>query len=188
MLRIAITGSYASGKSFILNLIAQMGYPIFTCDDYVRGLYEDLNMQNQVIKAIPGLDKFDKKRLSEIIFSDEKARKTLEALIHPKVLEGINEFVGKNKTAKLIFFEVPLLFETDFDKYFDKTITVYCDEKLRLSRARTRHNFNEDLFNKIASIQYSQDKKKQLADCTINSEQPENKLKQEIREIIFLIM
>lgn len=184
MVSVAVTGSFASGKSFVLNIIKSMGYKVFSCDEYVRGLYQDEELQSLVLGAIPGLKQFDKKQLMQIIYRDEKARKELENIIHPLVRKGIKEFEEQNKNEKIIFIEVPLLFETGFDKYFDYTICVYCPENVRLERAKTRPNFDEEIFNKIQEIQLSPREKQKKADFSINSEANLLILGAKVQEII----
>ena len=49
---IAITGSFASGKSFVLECLKSMGYEIFSCDEYIKKLYEDKVLQKFTSKRL----------------------------------------------------------------------------------------------------------------------------------------
>ena len=138
MKNIAITGSFASGKSFVLSCAKNLGYKVFSCDDFIRNAYEDVDLQNIVVNEIKGLEVFDKKKLSRIIYDDPKSRKKLEFIIHPMVRSGIKEFEELNKNQEFIFTEVPLLFESNFDRYFAYSVCVYCAEETRLQRAKER--------------------------------------------------
>lgn len=184
MKSIAITGSFASGKTFVLKYLERSGYKTFSCDDYVRELYLQPNIQKDLFsifdKKLFG-EVFNKKRLSEIIYNDETQRKKLEQYIHPKVREGINDFKNKYIDEPFIFVEVPLLFETGFNNYFDYSICVYCSEESRQNRARKRNNFNLNIYNKIKTIQLPQEEKKKLANFQINTD---SEAEIQIKEII----
>ena len=72
MKSVAITGSFASGKSFVLKYLEKIGYKIFSCDDYVKQLYLDSNVQEDILSIIDKIGKiFDKKRLIEIIIENK---------------------------------------------------------------------------------------------------------------------
>ena len=159
MLNIAITGSFASGKSFVLNCAKELGYKFFSCDDFVKEIYEDVDLQNKVVSEISELKLFDKKELSRIIYDDVNARKKLESIIHPLVRKGIKKFEDLHKNQKLIFTEVPLLFESGLDANFSKIICVYCSEEIRLLRSKER-GVSADLFEKIKLVQMNPAEKK----------------------------
>ena len=120
MRNIAVTGSFATGKTHIINCIINLGYKTFSCDDYVKLLYQDRSIKFQIEQEIKGLQQFDKAKLAKIIYNDALMKQKLENIIHPLVRKGIREFESDNKNENLVFTEVPLLFETGFDKYFSK--------------------------------------------------------------------
>lgn len=184
MKNIAITGSFASGKSFVLSCAKELGYKVFSCDDFIRDAYKDLNLQNLVISQIKGLDIFDKKKLSKIIYDNPEAKKKLESIIHPLVRLGIKSFEEENKNQKIIFTEVPLLFESNFDKHFACSVCVYCSEETRLQRAKKRGIDDISLYNKIKSAQLSQEEKKRRADYTINSDNSQKEIEKSLKDII----
>jgi dephospho-CoA kinase len=171
MKSIAITGSFASGKSFVLKYLEKLGYKIFSCDEYVKQLYLDSNIQAELINIFDKIGtNFDKKKLAEFVFNDNEQRKKLEKYIHPKVIEGINKFKDEYNNENIIFTEVPLLFETGFNDYFDYSICVYCDEDSRKKKAKMRNDFNLEIYNKIKNIQLPQKVKKKLANFQINTD------------------
>ena len=198
MKKIAITGSYASGKTYVLFLIEEMRYPVFNSDEYVRSLYKDENFQNDLWKSLGEEGEFDKEVIKVKILYDSDFRKKLEAFIHPLVKEGMKEFVrnhqeenlkdsSENLPSELLFFEVPLLFEAGMPEYFDKTICVYCSEDTRKERAMQKIGFSRDKFEAISKIQISQDKKKELADYALNSDQSQDAISRDLNELINLI-
>lgn len=184
MKNIAITGSFASGKSFVLSCAKDLGYKVFSCDDFIRNAYEDINLQNLVISQIKGLNVFDKKKLSNIIYDDQEAKKKLESIIHPIVRSGIKIFEEENKNQEILFTEVPLLFESNFDKHFACSVCVYCSEETRLQRAKKRGINDINLYNKIKLAQLPQEEKKRRADFTINSDISQKEIEKSLKDII----
>lgn len=185
MRNIAVTGSFASGKTYVVNCIKNLGYKVFSCDDYVKLLYQDRRITDQIEQEIKGLKVFNKSKLAEIIYADAKMRKKLENIVHPLVRNGIKEFEFNNQNENLIFTEVPLLFESDFDKYFSKVICVFCSEETRWERAKLRKINDFDSFEKIKRIQLPQEVKMARSDFVINSEVD---VKERIIEIISKIL
>ena len=167
---VAITGSLASGKTFVLNYLKSLNYPVFSCDDFVRNLYEDTNVQNQVLLIIDELTRFNKKELVQIIYNKPQYRKKLEQYIHPLVREAIGDFKKQFSRKRILFFEVPLLFESGFEKHFDYSICVFCSESVRLKRAKIRNNFDLAIYNKIKEVQLPAEEKIKKADFVINTE------------------
>lgn len=184
MRNIAITGSFSSGKSFVLKCVKSMGYKVFSSDDYVRELYNDKHIQKNIEDKIEKLNQFDRTQLAEIVFSDDVARKKLEEYIHPMVRQGIKDFEEKNKGEKILFTEVPLLFESGFNRNFPYSICIFCSEETRLKRAKSRGIENLEIFKKIKKIQLSQEEKKKQANFTINSEKSLEEIKISLNDII----
>ncbi len=171
MISVAITGSFAVGKSFVLNYIEKfLNYKVFSCDNYVSQLLNDINIQTKVLTEIKSLKVFDKKKILSLICYKEVYKKNLEQLIHPMVKSGIFNFKNLFCNEDILFFEVPLLFETDFYKYFDYSICLYCSEEVRLQRASKKSNFNYKTYKMIENYQISQSIKSKKANFTVNTE------------------
>lgn len=184
MKKIAVTGSYAAGKSHVLSVFKARGYKVFNADDYVRKLYEDKKIQDEVVAGVDGLEKFSKAEIAKKFYFDENFRKEVERVIHPMVIEGVNEFARKHSDKDLVFYEIPVLFEAHLSEYFDVSVCVYCDDTTRQRRASGRINYSPELFNQITAVQATQDLKKKLADFVINSDQDEVLLSKNIDQLI----
>lgn len=129
MLKVAITGNIAAGKSQVESIFAR-NYPVYDADKIAHKF----------------LGNVDRKALGEKVFADKNARKELEAQIHPKVKAEILEIfkdAQKNGVA-IIFVSVPLLFEAGFEDIFDKIIFVSADENIRLERLMKRNNLDKE--------------------------------------------
>lgn len=183
MICAGITGSYASGKTFVLDYLAKLGFVTFSSDEYIKGLYKELGIQNIVLDLL-SIKIFDKKQIAEIIYNDDLARKKLQDFIHPFVVDKLSLFKQQNNKSDITFVEVPLLFEAGFDQYFDFHITTYCSEKTRLERAKLREGFSLQTYNKIAEIQLSQEAKMDRANFIINTDVDLENLDKQIIKLI----
>ncbi|UCM86244.1 MAG: dephospho-CoA kinase [Rickettsia endosymbiont of Culicoides impunctatus] len=170
MICVGITGSYASGKTFVLNYLADLGFMTFSADEYIKNLYKELSIQNIILNLLPDLKIFDKRKIAELIYANDLSRSKLQNFIHPFVVESLSLFKRQNNDSEIIFAEIPLLFEAGFDKYFDFYVTTFCSEESRLKRAMSREGFSLTTYNKIAQIQLSQQIKIAKADFVINTD------------------
>lgn len=124
--RIALTGGIACGKSLVAKMLGEMGVKTIDADDVVHEL-------------IP-LE--ERKRLAKIVFKDEKARKELEARIHPLVKKRLDEELANsgNKTIAII----PLLFEKHWDGEYDIICSVVSDRELQIDRMMTTRGYTRE--------------------------------------------
>ncbi|KAJ6644947.1 UDP-N-acetylglucosamine--N-acetylmuramyl-(pentapeptide) pyrophosphoryl-undecaprenol N-acetylglucosamine transferase [Pseudolycoriella hygida] len=170
MIYVGITGSYASGKTFLLNCLANLGFVTFSSDNYITELYQNLKIQDII--------------LTEIIYSEDLARQRLQDFIHPLVVEKLSLLKQQNSSAEIIFAEVPLLFEVGFEQYFDFYVTTFCKEKTRLARAKSRQGFDFKNYKKITEIQLPQKIKMEKADFIINTDVEQKDLDKQIHQLI----
>ena len=170
MLKIAITGNIASGKSEVEKIIAQ-NFPVFDADKIAHKF----------------LGNVDRRALGEKVFSDPIARKKLEEYIHTKVKDEILKIFCESQ-EKCVFVSIPLLFETGFDKLFDKIIFVQCDDKLRLERLMKRNNFTKEQALKRMNAQMPQDDKINKSDFVIHNNLTKEELAEQVNELLKKIL
>jgi dephospho-CoA kinase len=187
MLAVGITGSYASGKTFILDYLAEKGYKTFCADRCIKELYQDLSVQTQILRLLPELEYFNIGKISNLIYNNDLAREKLQNFIYPLLIDKLILFKKENANSKFGFAEIPLLYEAKFDKYFDFVVTIHCSEEIRMQRAITRSSFDIEIYNKIKEIQLSQESKIAKADFAINSGVDMLELEKQIAELILVI-
>ena len=148
MLVVGITGGLSTGKSTVAAMLARLGAKVINADKIV---HEQLRRTGgcyaPILRAFGGkiADKngIDRKKLAALVFNDRRKLKRLETIVHPKVLAEITKRVkGYKKEASrgIVVIEVPLLFESGFDRYVDTTIAVTTRRNTQISRSRKSLN------------------------------------------------
>ena len=136
-MRVAITGTIGSGKSEMSNYLRnKYGLFVFDCD---KTNSEILNNDSLILRKDFGDcfvdDTLDKHKLANLVFNDVDSRKKLESLMHPLILE---KMLDNMKKYNPFYAEVPLLFESGWDKYFDLKVLVVCQKDIALKRLLDR--------------------------------------------------
>ena len=137
---IAVTGGIGSGKSTVLQMIGEEGFPVFSADAVARGIYEDKDVLEQTRKAFPDCvcgGVVDRKKLAEQVFSDSEKLEKLNSITHPAVMRILRRQMEEADGAA-VFAEVPLLFEGNYQNGFDGVIVVLRDEAVRIRAAAER--------------------------------------------------
>lgn len=139
MIKIGITGQLSSGKSLFTKLICRNKYKYFSADKEVNRLYADKKFL-KILKKKLGLRKNNqlKKEVKILLRNKKNYIRKLESLIHPLVRKQMLAFTKINKSQKLLFYEIPLLFENKLQKKFDTIILVRANKKIRLHRYKRR--------------------------------------------------
>jgi len=142
MKKIAITGGIGSGKSTVLELIKDQGFPVFSCDEIYKEIIVSKEYIQKIKENFPTAVKnglIDKQILSALIFKDEKKRCMLNQIAHPLIMKRLFWKMDLSN-YNLVFAEVPLLFEGNFENLFDAVIVVKRDLKSRINSVATRDN------------------------------------------------
>lgn len=175
MLKVAIVGNIASGKSTVENFIKNKGYQVYDTDKIAHEILED----NQEIQDCFGTN--DRKELAKIVFSDSSKLKKLESIIHPKVKERLLEIFKKDE--KIIFVSVPQLFEAEFDSMFDIIIYVFADKNIRLERLMKRNALTIDEAQQRIAAQ-NEEGKKEKSDFVITNNSSLIELEKQVLTIL----
>ena len=167
MLKIAITGNIASGKSHIEKYLKNSGFKTLCLDDVTDEIYtNDCNFKKKLIEIF---NTSDKSKISKIVFDDKDKLRKLENLIYPQITELLFAFFNKNCSEKFVFVCAPMLFEAGFDKLFDKIIYVKADYDIRLRRLLKRNNYSLEYAKKRIDAQLQDDFKLKKADFIIEN-------------------
>ena len=174
MLRVALTGGIATGKSYCLRHFAELGVPVVDADRLAR---------DAVAPGSPGLSAvvqhfgpevllsdgtLDRAALGRIVFEDSRERAALEAIIHPEVYRRIREwFVNRPSAARVAIADIPLLFETGHNHDFDAVIVAACRPEEQVRRVMARDGLSEHDAKARLAAQWPIEEKAKRADHVI---------------------
>lgn len=154
--KIAVTGGIGSGKSTVMKIIAEKGYPIFSCDEIYSQLTSDrdfLNILRHSFGDILNSDgTLDRKKLSEIVFNNPAKLAELDKITHPAIYKEM--FRMADEAGGICFCEVPLLFESGAESLFDGVIIVMRNEEQRIKSVTARDKLPEQDVKKRISNQF----------------------------------
>jgi dephospho-CoA kinase len=163
MKKIAITGSIACGKTTLLNALATHCFSVFNCDSTIAELYKSPEVLKKIKEMFPICfenDAFDKKKLLGILTQQPFLLKKLEGILYPYLNTEMMIFEEKSrrKNEKMVFFEVPLLFEKRMEKFYDQIIVINSTKRKRQNNFIERGG-NIKVFQVLNSVQWSDIKK-----------------------------
>ncbi|MBX7067168.1 MAG: dephospho-CoA kinase [Parachlamydiales bacterium] len=136
--KIAVTGGVASGKTTVCRMLGELGATVIYADAIVHELLKPNTEIGK--KVIHEFGTIDRKTLSEKVFKDPKALEKLESILHPAVLQKIDEEYARAKGACFVV-EIPLLYEIGAEDRFDIVIAVLAD--LSIAKKRFEHGAAE---------------------------------------------
>lgn len=157
--KIAITGGIGSGKSTVCDIIKAHGYKVFSCDEIYKQLLCDVDYVKRLAGIFPDVVRnncIDAKKLASIVFDDETALKKLNAIAHPMIMKRLLNDMAREQD-KLVFAEVPLLFECGYEHLFDKIIVVERDIEERITSVIKRSHLTREEVSKRMQSQFAYD-------------------------------
>src|SRR3954471_22091626 len=156
--RIGLTGGIASGKSTVARVLEELGAVVIDADALARevvgrgtpGLAAVVEEFGPALLTADG--DLDRPAMGRLVFSDEAARRRLEAIVHPLVFERIVELEQQAPPAALVVHDIPLLAENGRGGDFDAVLVVDAPTELQVERM-TKHRgwTEEDARSRIAA-------------------------------------
>ncbi|TNE46726.1 MAG: dephospho-CoA kinase [Deltaproteobacteria bacterium] len=187
-----LTGGIASGKSTVAQILRDQGFVVLSADILAREVVQPGEQAYQDIVDTFGSEvvqedgQLDRAALGRIVFANPEKRKQLEGITHPSIAqraaEQIAEYAGQGQTH--LFYEVPLLFETNMQAMFHATILVALSPEEQQKRLQQREGLtNEEALQRIQS-QMPLEEKQALADYVIDNSGTLDDLQREVQLII----
>lgn len=185
MIRIALVGNIASGKSTVEKFLTEKyGFSVLDTDKACHFLLEKLSAKIiQEFKNYEILDedgRLSREKLGKIVFYNEDLKTKLENILYPNLRVEINRYFEEHKSEEIVFVAIPLLFEANMENLFDKIMFVYCNDEIRLERLIKRNNYTREYAQKRLNSQLSQEEKVEKSDIIIQNNSDKIALEQEI--------
>ncbi len=177
-MNIGLTGGIACGKSTVADMLAARGAVLIDADQLAREVVEPgsptlAQVADAFGQAMLQADgSLDRKRLGQVVFADESARKKLESLLHPPIRALMRSRMAayeQEDPSRLVVVDVPLLYESGLVEYFSEVMVVYVPREVQLARLMERDGMDEDAAEQRISAQLPIDEKKAMADILIDN-------------------
>jgi len=192
MIKIGITGGIGCGKSVVANLLRERGFPIIDADKIAKEIIKtNVTVKNRIIDEF-GPDVYakngtlDRYRMAEIIFSQPDARKKLNAIVHPFVIDFQNQQLQQyeQKGVAIAGVEAALIFEAHAERHFDVIIVVSAPSSMVIERIHERDDLSiSEITNRIQSQMPVAEKIKR-ADYVVSNDGTIDDLKEKVRQLI----
>jgi len=156
-IKVAITGKIGTGKTTICRFLKKEGFNVFESDKEVRKLLYKKKIIAQVSNLFSDKVKFllndkgkvNRKALGDFLFSNKKELEKLEKILYPYLEIQKKKFEKQYSSSKVIFFDIPLLFEKKVHKAFDRIILLKVNNEIQKKRVLKRNGIDENKLKKI---------------------------------------
>ena len=171
---VALTGGLASGKSSVARQFEEIGVPVIDADVVTRQLVEPgTPALAEIVEAFGAgvLDeqgRIDRARMRERIFGDDRDRKKLESILHPRVRDAMRAFAASSD-APYVLFVIPLLVETNQAREMDRVIVVDAPRALQAARAAARDGSPPETIAAMLDSQATRADRLGVADAVIEN-------------------
>ena len=192
MYRIGLTGSIATGKSTVTNMLKELGAFVIDCDKMARDVVAPGTRGLAKIEAAFGKDavaadgSMDRVYIGDLVFRNKEMKKRVENILFPLIFEALDKELlrlEREGATPVVFLDMPLLYEVKYDSYVDEVWLVYVPFEVQLSRLMKRNGYTkEEALLRIHS-QISVDKKKSLAQQVIDNSGTLEDTKEQVRSL-----
>lgn len=173
---VGLTGSIGMGKSTVAAMFAEQGVPVFDADAEVRRMQGPRGALLPAIEAAfpetTGPEGVDRGKLGEAVFGDPEALARLEAIVHPAVARARTEFLREHADARIVLFDIPLLFEKGGHHGVDMVVVVSAPFEQQRVRVLARPAMTPEKFEQILALQVPDADKRARADYVIGTGVP----------------
>jgi len=188
VLKIGLTGGIGSGKSTVAKYFAKLKAPVIDADEIVHKLLEPKTSAYKKIIShfgktfLTSRKLINKKKLRDVIFSNNKERLWLEKLLHPRTIAQMQGY-AKKIHAPYCIMVIPLLFETKLPIKVDRRLVIDCPKKTQINRIRSRDHAGIKQIQNIIKTQASRGLRLHKADDIIRNTSTLKNLEKEVKKI-----
>ncbi|MBA3243350.1 MAG: dephospho-CoA kinase [Acidobacteria bacterium] len=178
MLRVGLTGSIAVGKSFVSQVLAELGCHVIDADEVARRVVEPGSPGLRAVAEAFGEGvlkedgTLDRAKLGAVVFGDEERRALLNSLLHPLIFAAQDEQLTRWEEADpqgIGVVDAALMIESGGYRRFDKLIVVHCRPEVQLERLMSRNSLSREEAARRIAAQMPQEEKLRHADFAVDT-------------------
>jgi dephospho-CoA kinase len=178
MLKIGLTGGIASGKSYVLGLLRELGCEVIDADVIAHRVIEPGQPAFEEIidhfgrEVLDAEGKIERAKLGAIVFNDPSQRARLNSIVHPRVFEVQGRWfaeIEERNPGAIAVVDAALMIETGSYRRYDKLIVVHCRPDLQLQRLMIRNNMSREEASARISSQMPAEEKLKYADFAVDT-------------------
>lgn len=178
MLHVGLTGGIASGKSLVAHVLRELGAFIVDADRIVYNLLEPDEPAWEEVRAhfgeailLPNR-RIDKRKLGDLVFSNETERAWLNGRLHPRVFDAFQSQIRGMRcrpAGTIVVLDAALLIETGYHEHMDRIIVVYAEQEQQIERLMARDCFTQEQALARVRAQMPLKEKRGYADFVIDN-------------------
>ena len=192
MLRVGLTGGIASGKSTVGQMFVELGCHLLDSDHLTHQLLEPRQSVHEAVvrefgnQILAEDGTIDRRLLGEIVFKDHEARKKLNSLVHPAVIQRQKEWLGEMNVKDpggIAIVDAALMIEVGTYKNYDKMIVVTCRPEIQKQRLLERSGLTNEQIDARIRAQMPLSEKVKYADFVIDNSDDLPDTRRQVQEV-----
>lgn len=196
MLSLILTGSIATGKSTVSNIMKKLGAVIIDTDIITHSIYQypgptALKIIEHFGAEYLENEQIDRKKLSKLVFDDKNHLIKLNSIVHPDIRNQVKSITEEYKNIEiqknislLLVYVIPLYFEAGKNYQADHIVVSACSEENQLNRLMKRNDFSYEEAKVRIDSQISITEKVKQADYVINTDQSFDKIEDDVKKLL----
>ena len=193
MFIIGVTGSFGSGKTTVVDMFKNYGAAAIDADAITRRLLAPDGKCVKIVAKVFGhailkANQISRVALAKIVFQDPRELKVLTNILYPIGLKEVQRQIAVHKNAKLIVLDVPLLFESGWNKLADVSIVIQSNQTIQIKRLQKHRGLSRvDILRRI-KCQMPLKEKLQRADIVIDNRGSLIQTRAQVAAIVYRLM
>ena len=170
---IGLTGGIGAGKSTVIGFFSEFAWQTLDSDAICHDLYKDstcdaytLMVERWGNRIVSENGYIDRKKVADLVFCNSQDREWLNSILHPMVFNCAVEIYTQLDATVPVIFDVPLLFEVKWEKYFTKIIAIFTTREIQMNRLLERGMSKLEIDRRIAT-QMTMEEKAEKADFVL---------------------
>jgi dephospho-CoA kinase len=187
---VGLTGGVGSGKSTVAAMLRDLGADVIDADEASHAVYEPGTPGFAAVVREFGEEfvsdgRIDRRALGELVFTDDDARRRLNAIVHPLVREWMAAQTAEavERGARVVVQDVPLLFENGLERLFSSVVLVYVPEAVQIERLVSGRSFTPERARGVIAAQMPIEEKRRLAHHVVDNSGTIEETRTQVREL-----